>query len=111
MEDDLSKINKKFATYSDDLVRDKDFKALSTTAKMLYLDMKRVAFHTDTIGEPFEYTNTYAKAVLNISKHTYFTARDMLIEKGFIKEVYNGQRTYTGNKYVLCQQKLLDTEI
>lgn len=58
------------------------------------------------IDEPFEYTNTYANQVLNVSKHTYFTARDKLIEKGFIEEVYNGQKVYSGNRYVICKRKI-----
>ena len=58
------------------------------------------------IDEPFEYTNTYASQVLNISRCTYFTARDKLIEKGFIEEVYNGQKVYSGNRYVICKRKI-----
>ena len=57
------------------------------------------------IDEPFGYTNTYASQVLNVSNHTYFTARDKLIEKGFIEEVYNGQKVYSGNRYVICKRK------
>lgn len=66
--------------------------------------MCRVACHKEQY-EPFEYTNTYAKQILNISKHTYFSARDMLIEKGFIKEAYNGKKKYISNKYILCKKK------
>ena len=90
-----------FTVYTDNLVQDKDFKSLSTTAKLLYLDMRRVSSCSPS-GVPFEYTNTYAKKVLNISKPTYFTARDMLIEKGFIEEVRNGQKMYMSNKYLIC---------
>lgn len=67
--------------------------------------MRRVSSRTP-IDEPFEYTNTYASQVLNISRCTYFTARNKLIEKGFIEEVYNGQKVYSGNKYVICKRKI-----
>ena len=102
---EIAKYKQGYAVYTDNLVRDEEFKELSITAKLLYLDMKRVSSRTP-IDEPFEYTNTYASQVLNISKHTYFTARDKLIEKGFIKEIYNGKRMYTSNKYIICKRKI-----
>lgn len=100
----IAKYRQGYAVYTDSLVKDNDFKELSTSAKILYLDMKRVASRTP-IDEPFEYTNTYASQAIGISKPTFLTARNMLIAKGFIKEVYNGQKTYVGNKYIICKRK------
>ena len=71
----------KHVRLTDYMMRSREYKSLSSSAKVLYMYMKLAACGNETV----EYAISYAKGFM--SAPTFCKARDDLVEKGFIEYV------------------------
>ena len=88
-----NKSNDECVILSEDILKNKKFLNLPSSSKVLYAYMKLSALGK----EEFYYAESLSSNYM--SKMTFYTARDKLIENGFIEVVETNKFAHIPNKY------------